>query len=105
MALIDVTDQDFRQKVTENKTPVLVDLHAVWCGPCRLAGPILEELSKEYEGKIDFVKIDVDKNPASAQALQVMSIPTTILFKDGKEVGRQIGFGGRKPFEDLLAKA
>ncbi|HBL52053.1 MAG TPA: thioredoxin, partial [Candidatus Blackburnbacteria bacterium] len=50
MALIDVTDQDFRQKVTENKTPVLVDLHAVWCGPCRLAGPILEELSKEYEG-------------------------------------------------------
>lgn len=100
-----LTDQDFEGKVLKNSKPVLVDFYAVWCGPCKLAEPVLEELSEEMKDKVEFMKLDVDQNPKSSQAHGVMSIPTTILFKDGKEVGRQSGFGGKKPFMDLLAKA
>lgn len=105
MPVLEVTDASFQEKVVNSKTPVLVDLFAAWCEPCRLTEPILEELSGQHIGKIEFVKIDVDKNIATAQQLNVMSIPTTILFKDGKEVGRQVGFGGKKQFEEIISKA
>jgi thioredoxin 1 len=100
----DITDQEFESKVLKSSTPVLVDFHAVWCGPCKLAEPVLEQLSEEKKD-VTFMKMDVDKSPKIPQSLGVMSIPTTILFKDGKEVARQSGFAGKKPFEDLLAKA
>lgn len=103
--LIEITDQDFQQKILDSKIPVLLDLFAVWCGPCKLAEPVLEELSREYESRVVFAKLDVDKNPATAQKLGVMSIPTTIFFKNGQEVSRQVGFAGKKPFEDLISKA
>jgi thioredoxin 1 len=105
MPIIIATDQDFEQKVVQSKTPVLVDFYADWCGPCKMAEPILEELAKEHDGKVSFVKVNVDENKESAQKHQVMSIPTTILFKDGREVDRQIGFSGKKNFEELLNKA
>lgn len=105
MPSIAVTDQDFEQKVLKSDKPVLVDHWAVWCGPCRLADPVLEELSEQYKDKVIVAKLNVDENPKTPEKYQVMSIPTTILFKGGKEVGRQVGFAGKKPFEELIQKA
>lgn len=105
MSLPEIIDQDFESKVLKSQTPIIVDFWAPWCGPCRLAAPILEELADEYKDKVAIVKLNVDENPVSAQNFDVMSIPTTILYKDGKEVGRQIGFAGKKAFEDLIKKA
>ncbi len=104
MATTNVTDQEFDAKVLQNKTSVLVDFWATWCGPCKLAEPILEELSESYKDKTLIMKLDVDQNPATSQKYGVMSIPTTILFKEGKELGRQIGFAGKDAFEDLIKK-
>jgi len=105
MAIQNINQLDFEEKVISAKMPVLVDFYAVWCGPCKMAEPILEELQKEGSGKINFFKLNVDECQGVAQKYDVMSIPTTILFKDGQEIGRQIGFSGKQGFEDLIKKA
>lgn len=104
MAIVDITEKDFQEKVTSSSIPTLVDFWAPWCGPCRMALPVLEELSKAYEGKVSFVKVNVDENSNLAGNMGVMSIPTTILFKGGKEVGRHVGFAGKEGFEELIKK-
>lgn len=105
MAVQVISDQDFDAKVLQSKTPVIVDFFAVWCGPCKLAEPVLEELSESNKDKVSIMKLDVDKSPVSAQKYGVMSIPTTILFKNGTEAGRVVGFSGKQAFVDLIAKA
>lgn len=96
-----VTDRDFSEKVLQSDVPVLTDFWAVWCAPCRMIAPVLEQIASEYEGKIQVAKLDVDHNPQTAMAYGVMSIPTLILFKNGKPVERIIGF---MPKERLLSK-
>lgn len=105
MATTHTKDGEFDQNVLKSALPVLVDFWAPWCGPCKMAEPALEELSEQYFGKVTITKVNVDENPQVAGQLGILSIPTTVLFKDGVEIGRQIGFAGKKAFEDLLLKA
>ena len=86
-----VTDADFEEKVLKSERPVLVDFWAEWCGPCKMIAPIVEELSQEYDGKLDFAKVDVDSNPSTAMTYGVRSIPTLLIFKGGKPVDQIIG--------------
>lgn len=104
MATIAVTDNNFEEKVIKSATPVLVDFWAPWCSPCKVAGPILEEVSEEYKDKLTVAKINVDENPQSASKFRVMSIPTVILFNKGSEVERQVGFSGKQAYEELIKK-
>lgn len=104
MAIAILPEADFENKVLKNNLPVVVDFFATWCGPCKVAEPVLEELANNNEGKVEFLKIDVDSSQGLVQKYSVMSIPTTVLFKNGKEIGRQIGFSGKTQFEELLKK-
>lgn len=91
MADLTFTDQNFQQDVLESDVPVLVDFWAEWCAPCRIVGPIIEELATEYAGKLKVGKLDVDTNGNTAQSYGVMSIPSVMLFKDGKPVKTLVG--------------
>jgi len=93
-----VNDGDFEQTVLQAETPVLVDFWAPWCRPCLMVAPVLEELAEEYSGRITIAKLNVDQNPATASQYHVMSIPTMIIFKEGKPISNIVGF---KPKEQL----
>jgi thioredoxin 1 len=101
-----VTDDSFSADVLSSDTPVLVDFWATWCGPCKMVAPVLEEIASEKAGALRVAKIDVDENPATARDFQVVSIPTMILFKDGKPVKRILGAKGKaallRELSDLL---
>ncbi|PIU02295.1 thioredoxin [Candidatus Shapirobacteria bacterium CG09_land_8_20_14_0_10_49_15] len=86
-----LTEQNFQTEVLKSDKPVLVDFFAVWCGPCQLLAPILDQLAKDYEGKIKVGKLDVEPNQALAQKYGVLGVPTVILFKNGQEVKRMVG--------------
>jgi len=104
MPAVHFSDQDFEAKVLKNKLPVMVDFFAEWCGPCKLAGPVVDKLAEEYKDKLVIGKLDVDANQATAGKFGVMSIPTVIFFKDGKEVERMSGFGGEEGYLKLIKK-
>ena len=87
----DAGDDDFVDVVEHSKLPVIVDLWAPWCGPCRMVSPALENLARTYAGKVKLVKVNVDESPAVAQRFDARSIPTLLVMRDGQEVSRQIG--------------
>lgn len=88
--IVHVGSEDF-EEVLGSGTPVFVDFYADWCGPCRMVAPVVERLAEEYDGKVKFVKLDVDENPDIAARFGVMSIPTLMIFKNGKQMKRIIG--------------
>lgn len=105
MADVVLTDQNFDQEVLKSKTPVLVDFWAPWCMPCRMVGPIIEDLAKEYEGKIKVGKINVDENSKIAGDFGVMSIPSIFIFNNGQPVKTIIGAQGKEALKKEIDEA
>ena len=101
----EVTDATFGSDVLESDVPVLVDFWAPWCGPCRMAAPLVEELADEYEGRARVVKVNVDENVDTVMHLGVRSIPTLILFKDGQAIDEVVGFRPKSELQQLLEEA
>ncbi|MBI4707293.1 MAG: thioredoxin [Candidatus Omnitrophica bacterium] len=91
MSTLHLTDESFKKEVLESQLPVLVDFWAQWCGPCKMIAPIVDELAKEYSGKIKICKVDVDSSSKTATHYGVMSIPTIIFFNKGKVVEQMVG--------------
>ncbi|WP_031515595.1 thioredoxin [Desulfofalx alkaliphila] len=102
--IIILTDADFKEQVNGSDMPVLVDFWAEWCGPCKMIAPELEKLADELVGKVKVAKINVDDNRSTPGEYQVMSIPTMVLFKDGKEVERAIGFRKKDELLKMIEK-
>lgn len=106
MATIPVTDkQTWETEVMQSDIPVFVDFWAQWCGPCRLVGPVVEELSNDYTGKVKFVKVNVDDAKELASEYGIMSIPTLALFNKGQIVSQQLGSGSKELFKDMIDRA
>jgi thioredoxin 1 len=105
MATVAVTDATFDAEVRQSKIPVVVDFWAEWCGPCKMIGPSLEELSKEYEGKVKIVKVNVDENPNSPAQIGVRGIPALFLFKNGEIVSNKVGAAPKAALQSWIASA
>jgi len=99
---VTLTDQSFEGEVLNSNQPVLVDLWATWCGPCRAIAPIIEELAGQYEGKVKIAKLDVDDNQATASKYNVRSIPTLLFFQNGKVVDQIVGSAPKSALEGRL---
>ena len=97
-----IDDSNFEQAVLNSKIPVLLDFWAAWCAPCRMVAPVVDELAQEYDGKVSFGKVDVDQNPKIASKYGIMSIPTLILFKDGKPITNMVGFKPKTQLKQSL---
>lgn len=104
MAVLSINKDQFQKEVAEKKGLVMVDFYADWCGPCKLTSPIIEELSEEHKD-VAFVKVNVDNNQELASQYSVFSIPTFIVFKDGKLATQFVGAMGKEGFEEQLNKA
>ncbi|MCJ7514842.1 MAG: thioredoxin [Dehalococcoidia bacterium] len=103
--MINVDQSSFERDVLNSQMPVLVDFWAPWCGPCKAVAPIVEELAKEYKGRIEFAKLNVDDAPFVASKYGVMSIPTIMVFKSGKPMQHAIGYQPKEQLKKLLDKA
>jgi len=98
----EVTDANFEAEVLKHPSPVMVDFWASWCGPCRTMAPIIEAIAAEYEGKLKVAKINVDEHQSMAAKYAIMSIPTLIIFKEGEEIDRLVGFIAQKNLAEKI---
>ncbi len=104
MALKDVTDQNFAEEVLTSDTPVLVDFWAPWCGPCRLVSPVVEEIAKEFDGRLKVVKLNTDDNPDTATNYHISGIPSLLLFKQGSVADQIVGAVPKTRLADMVSK-
>jgi len=102
--IVEGTDSNWQKEVEKSSVPVMVDFWAPWCGPCRMVSPVIEKLAGKYSGKVKVVKVNVDDNQELAMKYDIMSIPTIMIFKDGKSVDKAIGAAPSEFYEKLLSK-
>ncbi len=102
--ILQVTDENFEQEILKSNIPAMVDFWAEWCGPCKMVGPVVEELAKEYEGKIKIGKMNVDENRQTPAKFGIRAIPTLILFKDGQVAQTIVGAQPKSAIEEELKK-
>ncbi len=95
MSHIEVTDSNFKDEVLDSAVPVVVDFWAPWCGPCRMLGPVIEDLAEAYQGRVKVAKVNTDENQEAASALRISAIPTVLFFKGGRLVDRAVGVSPR----------
>jgi thioredoxin 1 len=103
--ILHLSDAEFDDTISQSNVPVLVDFGAPWCGPCRMIGPIIEELAEDYAGKVMFAKVNTDENPATAGKFDIMSIPTLLLFKDGRLIDRAVGMRPKPALKNWIDAA
>ena len=102
---VKLTDDSFEAEIIKSELPALVDFWAPWCGPCKMVGPIVEELAEEYDGKVKICKLNVDENSKTAAQYGVKSIPTLILFKGGESIDQTIGAASKGKLDEMIKKA
>ena len=102
MSEINLINQNFEEEVLKSEIPVLVDFFATWCGPCKMLAPVIAELTGKYEGKVKVGKVNVDEENELAMKYQILSIPTLVLFKEGKIVKTKVGLSSKSEIEDMI---